>query len=285
MSDIKRYLSEIKLHHVSDLDEELISVFGGEKAAFLFNKLNALFDEDEERVNKNTGNNPEILRQDALVDFINQDVRLMRAFASFYDRNILRRILKFILKNKEYIGNKVLDFGCGNGIITGYLSRLSPNSYVCGFDRSENALKSAKMIFEELELKNAYVTSKLTDITFDTIVSVRTFHENMILVSEKNMPKEEKIRKYTSSARKLAKTLSGYLSDGGYLISIERVIDEHHYTGMVNALRECGFSLVNSEGTLSADDIICIEGDLQGHLRPIVFGFKKMQAANYSYNK
>ena len=63
----------------------------------------------------------------------------------FSDIEQIHRILQYI-PQKDHV--HILDIGCGNGKMLGYLQEKT-NAYIHGFDYSEEAIKTAKLLFPE----------------------------------------------------------------------------------------------------------------------------------------
>lgn len=74
---------------------------------------------------------------------------------------------------------KILDFGCGDGLMTHYVSTLFRNSKVFGVDPSEKSINDAQKKFPHVQFKcNSEKSTNLDfeDNTFDLIFSAGTFH-------------------------------------------------------------------------------------------------------------
>lgn len=73
------------------------------------------------------------------------------------------------------VGEKVLDFGCGSGILSSLIAEKFPNKEVYGFDESVEMIKEAQMYGND----NVIFTSSLNiyALTFDTIILCSVLHE------------------------------------------------------------------------------------------------------------
>ncbi len=93
----------------------------------------------------------------------------------FSDIRQIHRVLEYFPKNKpEY---HILDIGCGNGKMVGYIQKQIP-AYIYGFDYSENAINCAKELFPyHSEFKKAVIGEvDYPSKTFDVIISMDTMY-------------------------------------------------------------------------------------------------------------
>ena len=92
----------------------------------------------------------------------------------FSDIRQIDRILKYIPKNKDI---HVLDIGCGNGKMLGYLQKKT-GVYICGFDYSEEAIRTAKALFPERSEFRRGVIGEIVypEEVFDLVVSMDTMY-------------------------------------------------------------------------------------------------------------
>ncbi len=122
-----------------------------------------------------------VSRQLEIVEFMNQNLKVSLLNACIYDLDVYEQFFEIILKHKKDFGNEILDFGCGNGLVTCFIAKAFPRAHVTGIDESENAIRRANEIKSRLKLKNVdfKVSSDCGAASVDTVVSVRTFHENV----------------------------------------------------------------------------------------------------------
>lgn len=103
----------------------------------------------------------------------------------FSDIRQIDRILEYISKNKSQY--HILDIGCGNGKMIGYIQKQLP-AYIYGFDYSEQAINYAKELFPfNSEFKKAAIGEiDYPSKSFDVIISMDTmyFAEDMIAFVE-----------------------------------------------------------------------------------------------------
>ena len=76
----------------------------------------------------------------------------------------------FIPKDK---GTRILDFGCGKGLITKEISKINQKAIITGVDVSQEALKSAKKRVKKANFTKIYESKKLPfkDASFDFIIA------------------------------------------------------------------------------------------------------------------
>ena len=92
----------------------------------------------------------------------------------FSDINQINRILRHIPSGKDI---HILDIGCGNGKMLGYLQNKT-NAYIHGFDYSENAIDTAKRLFQtKADFKQGYIGEMdYPEEQFDLVVSMDTMY-------------------------------------------------------------------------------------------------------------
>lgn len=87
--------------------------------------------------------------------------------------------LKEWLPGKFFQNQKILDFGCGDGLMTYFVSRCFPSSVVYGVDPSPKSIKSAQEQFAAINFSVNYEQKAdlaFEDNTFDIVFSAGTFH-------------------------------------------------------------------------------------------------------------
>lgn len=241
---INEYLSRIGIRKYSGLDTALISEFGPGEGNRHIENLTQLFDQSEERLFSGTGSPSRLFRQEELVDYLNQDLKLSILASSFYDRIFFRRAMEYILEYGSLLGGDILDIGCGNGILTCFLATERPDSPVTGTDLSANALLTAGKLAERLQLKNALFQKPriLQGNVYDAVFSCRTVHENVAWrplcenMGRPALPLDELTKRHQNYACELA----GLIKPEGYLLSIERYEDDDAYAAFIRALGRAG---------------------------------------------
>lgn len=90
----------------------------------------------------------------------------------FSDISQVDRILDYIPN-----GGHILDIGCGNGKMLGYLQKKT-DAYIYGFDYSVNAINQAKKLFKK---RSSFVQAYIGEVEypaelFDTVISMDTMY-------------------------------------------------------------------------------------------------------------
>ena len=113
-------------------------------------------------------------------------------------------------ENKNY---RVLDLGCGNGILSELVFRKLPHSYIVGFDLTENMLnafnKKLAKYSGKFELKQGDFRNDPIGVNYDIVIAGLTLH---------HLTWEEREQFY--------KTLYSSLNGGGLFIARDIIIDE-----------------------------------------------------------
>ncbi|MBW1607646.1 MAG: class I SAM-dependent methyltransferase [Deltaproteobacteria bacterium] len=113
-------------------------------------------------------------------------------------------------EDKNY---RVLDLGCGNGILSKLVFQKLPNSYIVGFDLTEGMLKEFEKKLSEhsgkFELKQGDFRTDSIGNEYDIIIASLTLH---------HLTWEEREKFY--------KTLYSSLNKGGLFIARDIIIDE-----------------------------------------------------------
>lgn len=89
------------------------------------------------------------------------------------------------LKLKEWflerivISQHILDFGCGDGVMTSFVAQYFPNASVYGIDPSPDSIKTAQQTYPAITFSTNYEDKTdlaFQDNTFDLIFTAGTFH-------------------------------------------------------------------------------------------------------------
>ena len=90
----------------------------------------------------------------------------------FSDVSQVNRVLEYIPK-----GGHVLDIGCGNGKMLGYIQEKT-DAYIYGFDYSSNAINLAKALFKNRSsfIQGCIGEVEYPDESFDVIISMDTMY-------------------------------------------------------------------------------------------------------------
>ncbi|GEM_PF-455126 len=123
------------------------------------------------------------------------------------------KIIKSLLPNEDK-NYRVLDLGCGNGILSESVFQKLPHSHVVGFDLTENMLKAFEKKLlkysERYELKQGNFLSDPIGNQYDIILAGLTLHHLT-----------------WSQREQFYKTLFTSLCEGGLLIARDIIIDEN----------------------------------------------------------
>ena len=127
--DVEEAIKEYDIDYCADSFDELFEIL---------NDNELLFYDEYENFYKMTGKSKafEKFCREAFGQDFSQD--------GFSDINQINRILKYIPKGEDV---HILDVGCGNGKMLGYLQDKT-GAYIHGFDYSESAIDTAKKLFQ-----------------------------------------------------------------------------------------------------------------------------------------
>lgn len=146
----------------------------------------------------------------------------------------------------EYIprGGRILDIGCGNGKMLGYLQKRT-GAYICGFDYSENAIAAARERFtENAEFRTGVIGE--TDYppeSFDVVTSMDTMY-------------------FAPDMTAFVGQIMGWLKKGGVLFvcyqegDVMPRTENAHTTAFARALAENGLTYEVSDITRESYEIL-----------------------------
>jgi hypothetical protein len=140
-----------------------------------------------------------------------------------------------------------------------------PEAEVLGLDRCPESIAAAKELAERLKLTNVSFTAGTPEELspgFDTVVSLRTMHENCAVAEEESLSPEEYERACTEALKGYAGALARLLVPGGCLFTAERSDTEELIRAWQAALAEAGFT-VDPE---SRKDLACSEAGVPSPL-------------------
>ena len=242
--DIREYFSRIGIQKITRLDTALLEAFGKEEGERHIERLDELFGRSEERLLCGTGGTVYLHRQEELVAYMNQSLKMSLLAASFYDRVFFKRAAEFLLEYASCFAEDIFDMGCGNGILTCFLALQHPDSHVTGLDLSKEAVCVAGELAGKLGLQNVYFMRNVQ--TCGTLFSCRTVHENVAWrpLCEENAAAALTAEEQEQRHRQYAGVLSALIKPRGYLVSVERYEEDGAYAGLVRALELAGFCQV-----------------------------------------
>lgn len=281
--DIREYFSQIGIRKITRLDTALLEAFGQEEGGRHIECLDELFGRSEERLFYGTDDTVYLHRQEELVAYLNQSLRMSLLASSFYDRVFFKRAAEYLLEYDSYFGGDIFDIGCGNGILTCFLALQHPDSHVTGMDLSREAVCVAGELAGELGLQNVQFVCGAYERFCNTVqeaahngqgacgilLSCRTAHENVAWrpLCEENTAAALTAAEQEQRHRQYAGALSALIKPQGYLVSVERYEDDGAYAGLIRALE--GQGLLQVKGTHM--QFSCRSGDGTGTFQAGIF--------------
>lgn len=242
--EIKKYLSQVGIRKVTELDTALIEKFGQIEGERHIERLTELFGQSEERLMYGTEETRYLHRQEKLVDYLNQNIQMSLLAASFYDHVFFRRVMEYLLGYDTVWKGDITDIGCGNGILTCFLALQHPDSFVTGLELSRNAVFVAEELAGRLQVGNVrFVDPEVPwQGQCDTLFTCRTVHENVAwrALCEEAKASPLSVEEQEKRHRQYAEKLSALIKPQGYLVSVERYEQDNAYAGLVRALEHLG---------------------------------------------
>jgi len=259
---ILKPLEDLGLDKISDIEEALEKAFGKERA-------DAITAEWDQR-SKETDSELRPGSQNELYDFLHSDPELSMIVTCYTDASIIRSFCLWLYDHRSLFGKEILDAGCGTGILSCFLGLMLPEAHITAIDRSESCIKTAmwikeKMCAENVEFRCSPIEKILSEESgqgsFDTVLSARTFHENIgIRKTEiRFQPFSEQIKTYESIYRDYCSQLSELVKPDGHLICMERNQMDTELLGFFHALRDTGMELIPETIT----ELKCEESDFK----------------------
>lgn len=244
---IRAFLREVGIRPIERLDQEIEGAFGYIKGGEIIDEMNHLFDIDEA---DGYSDQMHSRHQADLMEYMNSIPRLSILCSSFYDWFVFRRVMERICKYESIFGNKVLDIGCGNGIITSFIARSFLESSITGMDLLHNPIQTARHIAESLHISNVCFiqTDTPPESGYDTVVSIRAMHENIDRFA-------------------YAKQAASALKAGGHLLAFERILPSRSGPDEIQTYEMAELSLMEQ----SDEHIECRIGDEIGSFLFAVF--------------
>ncbi len=256
------FLRKTGMKKISALDEEIIKAFGKEKGIAHVENLMRLFDGVEQREYGLHVRGENIARQKEIVAYLHQNLKMSLLAADWYDSVFFREVMPYLDENAALLEGDVLDIGCGNGILTAYMASIGRKAHITGIDEQDACVESARKLAQRMNLSNVAFALDAGEKAFDTVVSIRTFHENIdrYVLDDYFIPFSQALDEARQAHMPYAKRLSSLLKDGGALLMVERYEESIMFLGLLQALAEQGMhgSLRNKK------EICCDEGDEKG---------------------
>lgn len=213
--------------------------------------------------------------------FKNSSLSLSLAISEMFDADYIRRICSWLADNEEHLGDKILDVGCDNGIITCFIAQLLPAARVIGIDRCKESITSARLLAKQFKLTNVeFVHDSIDNYPvkdFDTVIALRISQENV---------KEPIVNVYDSFFNISAtykeaflyhsKSLICHLHKDGNLITGQMVEPNYYFFGQMLCFADMGWFPINTdklqytsiENTMPLSVTIWVKYDINEHELP-----------------
>ena len=294
---IEEQLEKLGLHKINNIEECLRERFGADRAAQIAATWDKLADEADK--------SDEPGRQDRLYAYLNNEYDLSMMVSCYTDADIIRTICSWLNDHTEYFGRRILDVGCGTGIVSCMLAMMLPAADITAIDRSPECIKIANIIKEKLGVTNiqfadmsaedisapaagnqaadsSCIVSDLQIVnehnigkvsTFDTVFSARTFHENIGIRYTDNvfLPFSRQVEAYAQIYREYCLKLVKLVSSGGTLVCIERNHMDTEYYSVLKEFSGCGMKIIAE----SLQELRCEESDFANKSVFQTFAFKR----------
>lgn len=188
--------------------------------------------------------------KDQQYEFKNANFDKCMIYTGGFDADIVRSASNWIVKNKDYFGEKILDVGCDCGFVSCFLGLTFPQARIISIDKGTNGINIAKQIAAKLGVHNIEFKScalkDLTESGFDTVFTMRTMHENIQDDSEEDslLDISEQADIYCEHLDDYAKDLLSKLTDDGCLVSIERISRDALFLGWLESLGQNGMGFL-----------------------------------------
>lgn len=145
-------------------------------------------------------------------------------FTGGMDADIIRKLCNHLEKNTGYIGKNILEVGCENGFLTGFLAEAFPESSITAIDLCEENVANTKKNLEKFDAGNVNVTCCGLDGvegSFDTVIASRVIYENYD--GEENtdpLPLSLQIEDGRKKLSAFVEKLAEKTAEGGHIFSV-----------------------------------------------------------------
>ena len=215
------------------LNRRFIEVFGAARTEQIY-----------KTIEKITDGSPEFY------DFKNSDPDISRCFSEAYDGDIIRSACNYIASHKEYFGKTILEVGCDNGYMTGFLAKTFPESKIVSIDRNKSAIDLARSRINAMNIENVeLINCTLGDVTeeYDTVFCMRTLQEN---IDHSRHPYGGEVisyqfDQYATLTAPYTKQLLSRLKASGHLCVFERVGHDPLMCGWLLCLNDNACGLIS----------------------------------------
>lgn len=232
-------MDALGLKKINNIEEALEARFGKDRAKAIT--------EEWERLSKEVDLSDSPGKQNELYEYLHADPELSMIVTGYTDAEILREIGLWLYDHQALFGKEILDAGCGTGILSCFLGLLLSSAKVKAVDRCESCIRTAQWIKSEMQADNvdfACVSLKqAAEQTFDTVLSVRTFHENLPIrpTGIRFLSFSEQVKTYENIYAEYLGILGGFVRPGGRLICIERNRMDTELYSILQQFKNLGF--------------------------------------------
>lgn len=193
-------------------------------------------------------------------------------FNAAYQGDSYRKMCNWIVANHDVFGREILDVGCECGIMTCFLAMAFPDAHITAVDRSPKAIEAAKKLADRLSVDNiTFVEGDVRELSgkkYDTVFSMRLLQENCAVdavLNSYNLLKAE-AEKFAENIGEFAETLTGFVAEGGYLVSAERCDVDPIFLGWMQKLNALGLAIVPE----CYQEFVCQEMENEGRMQVLV---------------
>jgi ubiquinone/menaquinone biosynthesis C-methylase UbiE len=114
------------------------------------------------------------------VDLFKKNVQLSgwgtTVFADYVAQKIVAWVPEITASRSGTSRPRILDFGCGDGVLTSFLDLRLPHAEVVGVDPTLDAIEVARMAYPTIEFFVSEHTVPFQDRSFDLVVAANVFH-------------------------------------------------------------------------------------------------------------
>ncbi len=191
-------------------------------------------------------------RSASLYKHINKTLDGSITFFGGFDASFLRNLFGEIEARKNQFGERILDVGCNNGMITCFLAKCFPESHVIGIDSEWEGINIARQLAEKLGLSNVEFQQKnflkVKRSHYDTIFMSKVVQEiEIIEPKDWSIGREGLVKEFRRKFSNIAKRISMNLAPDGTFFSIERIPYNIATYGYCLALHDAGLSVMMDE--------------------------------------